>query len=98
MVAYGDMTVMMMFNQYAKASLPDFCKHFDFIVRSVLLLTNITTKNTSYSGFAGDSLLEQLKVEMIADSIEDFMVKPSVPIRREKDAEKKVQTIVFSRR
>ncbi len=42
-------------------------------------------------GFAGDSLMDQLKVEMIADSIEDFMVKPSVPIRREKDAEKKVE-------
>ena len=30
---------------------------------------------------------------MIGDSIEDFMVKPSVQIRREKDAEKKVGNI-----
>ena len=29
-------------------------------------------------GFAGNSLLDQCKVDMIADSVEDFMVKPSV--------------------
>ena len=42
-------------------------------------------------GFAGDSLLDQCKVDMIGDSVEDFMVKPSVQIRREKDLEKKVR-------
>ena len=45
-------------------------------------------------GFAGDSLLDQCKVDMIGDSVEDFMVKPSVQIRREKDLEKKVRQLV----
>ena len=40
-------------------------------------------------GFTGSSLLDQCKIDMIADSVEDFMVKPSVQIRREKDEDKK---------
>ena len=47
------------------------------------------------SGFAGDSLLDQCQVDMIGDSVEDFMVKPSVQIRREKDAEKKAGNTTY---
>ena len=70
------------------------CKQSEFCIHSQIWPSaEHMNMNVSFLGFAGDSLLEQLKVEMIADSIEDFMVKPSVPIRREKDAEKKVQAI-----
>jgi len=44
-------------------------------------------------GFNGDSLLDQCKVEMIGDSVSDYIVQPCVWIRREKDEEKKAEKV-----
>ena len=44
-------------------------------------------------GFAGESLLDQARVEMIADSLADYVVQPCVWIRRETDEVKKQEKI-----
>ena len=44
-------------------------------------------------GYAGKSMLDQCRVDMIADAVEDQIVRNSVLIRREQDEEKKKERV-----
>ena len=44
-------------------------------------------------GYNGEALLDQCRVEMIADAVEDQIVRNCVGIRREKDEEKKKERL-----
>ena len=44
-------------------------------------------------GYAGESILDQCRVDMIADAVEDQIVRNSVLIRREQDEEKKKERV-----
>jgi len=44
-------------------------------------------------GYAGESLLDQCKVDMITDAVEDQVVRACVLIRREQDPDKKAERV-----
>ena len=44
----------------------------------------------------GDTLLDQAKVEMIADCVEDYLMEPYLAVRRLKDEDEKVSLLRYS--